>query len=568
MSCNGDETLREVEVEVDEGDACDGPMVRWERFFPRVSFRVLLVESDDSSRQVIAALLRKCSYKVAAVSDGLKAWEVLKGTPNGIDLILTEMELPSISGFALLTLIMEHDSCKNIPVIMMSSNDSVNMVYKCMMRGAADFLVKPVRRNELQNLWQHVWRRQASASSRQGVPDESITQQKVEGLLDNDLPITLSNGACTRENEECNDKGNDALSNTYAEASDNNDAIINGSGEVRDLIGTFQNHSTKSGINLSETTGTSENDSCPRLDLSLRRYDDSRAYQDTTVDERRHVLHQSNASAFSRYKSIQPVPHKQTRAQPREHEGSSDKHMSSSVQPNSFYNSISRLDTQKSSVCQASSELVEGEFPLSAPQLRMFPVTVQVKGVRLDHTCTSYCSSFHPSHYNQTGATSTPSPESAGQREFLSRIMQVPDPNVSSCSNQTAPMQDRNLDTMEHMRNASYANERSQNSSLCNGALSRLNSFGCGSACGSNGSGNPVTECKADGTLMQDENTNRSLQREAALTKFRQKRKDRCFEKKVRYESRKKLAEQRPRVKGQFVRQVPTNPSITPRAGI
>lgn len=33
------------------------------------------------------------------------------------------------------------------------------------------------------------------------------------------------------------------------------------------------------------------------------------------------------------------------------------------------------------------------------------------------------------------------------------------------------------------------------------------------------------------------------------------KRKDRCFDKKVRYESRKKLAEQRPRVKGQFVRQ-------------
>lgn len=54
---------------------------------------------------------------VAAVSDGLKAWEVLKGRSHNIDLILTEVELPSISGFALLTLIMEHQVCKNIPVI-------------------------------------------------------------------------------------------------------------------------------------------------------------------------------------------------------------------------------------------------------------------------------------------------------------------------------------------------------------------------------------------------------------------------------------------------------------------
>ncbi|KAK8559991.1 hypothetical protein V6N13_061391 [Hibiscus sabdariffa] len=42
--------------------------------------------------------------------------------------------------------------------------------------------------------------------------------------------------------------------------------------------------------------------------------------------------------------------------------------------------------------------------------------------------------------------------------------------------------------------------------------------------------------------------------REAALIKFRQKRKERCFDKKIRYVNRKTLAERRPRVRGQFVR--------------
>lgn len=129
-------------------------------------------------------------WAVTAVPDGLKAWEILRGRPHNIDLILTEVDLPSISGFALLTLIMEHEICKNIPVIsmictyhwlifylrlfinfkfcaycfhyaVMSSQDSVSTVYKCMLRGAADYLVKPLRRNELRNLWQHVWRRQS-----------------------------------------------------------------------------------------------------------------------------------------------------------------------------------------------------------------------------------------------------------------------------------------------------------------------------------------------------------------------------------------------------------------------
>lgn len=46
-------------------------------------------------------------------------------------------------------------------VAVMSSQDSINTVYKCMTRGVSDYLVKPIRKNELRNLWQHVWRRQS-----------------------------------------------------------------------------------------------------------------------------------------------------------------------------------------------------------------------------------------------------------------------------------------------------------------------------------------------------------------------------------------------------------------------
>lgn len=39
-----------------------GPIVRWERFLPLRSLKVLLVENDDSTRHVVSALLHNCSY--------------------------------------------------------------------------------------------------------------------------------------------------------------------------------------------------------------------------------------------------------------------------------------------------------------------------------------------------------------------------------------------------------------------------------------------------------------------------------------------------------------------------
>lgn len=46
----------------------------------------------------------------------------------------------------------------------MSSHDAMGIVFKCLSKGAVDFLVKPIRKNELKNLWQHVWRRCHSVS--------------------------------------------------------------------------------------------------------------------------------------------------------------------------------------------------------------------------------------------------------------------------------------------------------------------------------------------------------------------------------------------------------------------
>ncbi|KAH9700957.1 Two-component response regulator-like PRR37 [Citrus sinensis] len=158
-----------------------GSVIRWERFLPTRSLKVLLVENDDSTRHVVSALLRNCSYEVTAVANSLHAWKILEDLTNHIDIVLTEVDMPVVSGIGLLCKIMTHKTLKNIPVIMMSPKDSMGIVFKCLSKGAVDFLVKPIRKNELKNLWQHVWRRCHSSSgsgSGSGSGSESGTQTK------------------------------------------------------------------------------------------------------------------------------------------------------------------------------------------------------------------------------------------------------------------------------------------------------------------------------------------------------------------------------------------------------
>lgn len=177
-----------------------GPIICWDRFLPFRSLKVLLVENDDSTRHVVSALLRNCSYEVTAVANGFQAWKVLEDLTNQIDLVLTEVALPFISGIGLLYKITNHRNFNNIPVIMMSSHDSMGIVFNCLSKGAVDFLVKPIRKNELKNLWQHVWRRCHSSS---GSGSESGTQTK----------------RCTKS------KGNDEYENNTG----NSDELENGS---------------------------------------------------------------------------------------------------------------------------------------------------------------------------------------------------------------------------------------------------------------------------------------------------------------------------------------------------
>ncbi|KAM3340308.1 two-component response regulator-like APRR7 isoform X1 [Capsicum galapagoense] len=190
-------------VKLQEQQQSQGSAACWQQFLHVTSIKVLLVENDDSTRHIVSALLRNCNYEVIEAANGLQAWKILENLTNHIDLVLTEVVMPCLSGLCLLCKIMSHYTRKTIPVIMMSSYDSMGLVFKCLSKGAVDFLVKPIRKNELKNLWQHVWRRCHSSS---GSGSESGTQTQKSIKSKSSEKSENNSGSNDRE-----DNGNDGL---------------------------------------------------------------------------------------------------------------------------------------------------------------------------------------------------------------------------------------------------------------------------------------------------------------------------------------------------------------------
>ncbi|KAF8390576.1 hypothetical protein HHK36_025103 [Tetracentron sinense] len=162
--------------------------------FP-IGLRVLVVDDDPTWLKILEKMLKKCSYEgnvtyfmlliewgdymffavVAVVVDidlgfteiavvvdmttcclARDALNTLRQSKNGFDIIISDVNMPDMDGFKLL----EHVGLEmDLPVIMMSVDGEASRVMKGVQHGACDYLLKPVRMKELQNIWQHVLRK-------------------------------------------------------------------------------------------------------------------------------------------------------------------------------------------------------------------------------------------------------------------------------------------------------------------------------------------------------------------------------------------------------------------------
>jgi class 3 adenylate cyclase/CheY-like chemotaxis protein len=104
------------------------------------SSRIVVVDDNESSRDILSRRLTHAGHQVVTASDGRAALAMMTVDPP--DLVLLDIMMPGMSGFEVLCRLKADPRTAVIPVIMISALDEIDSVVRCIEAGAEDFLGK------------------------------------------------------------------------------------------------------------------------------------------------------------------------------------------------------------------------------------------------------------------------------------------------------------------------------------------------------------------------------------------------------------------------------------------
>ncbi|MBA0751233.1 hypothetical protein Gogos_000172 [Gossypium gossypioides] len=156
-------------------------------------FHVLAVDDTLIDRKLIEKLLKTSSYQVTAVDSGTKALEFLGLNNNDhqdveVNLIITDYCMPGMTGYDLLRKIKESSSFKDIPVVIMSSDNIPSRINRCLEGGAEEFFLKPVQLSDVNKLRPHLMKRTQTSVNKRKAMDEIVSPDRTRARY-NELEV-------------------------------------------------------------------------------------------------------------------------------------------------------------------------------------------------------------------------------------------------------------------------------------------------------------------------------------------------------------------------------------------
>src|SRR5208282_1705214 len=107
----------------------------------RASGSLLIVDDNEANRALLARRLRRQGYTVSLAENGRQALEKLRA--RRFDLVLLDVIMPEMGGYHVLEKMKQDPLLRHVPVIMISALDDLEMLARCIEKGAEDYLSKP-----------------------------------------------------------------------------------------------------------------------------------------------------------------------------------------------------------------------------------------------------------------------------------------------------------------------------------------------------------------------------------------------------------------------------------------
>ena len=105
---------------------------------------ILAIDDNVNNTDILKKRLERLGNMVMTANDGKEGIIALMSHGKDIDLILLDIVMPEMNGFEVLKHIKGSKEFNNIPVIMISSMDDKDSIYRCIKMGADDYVTKPL----------------------------------------------------------------------------------------------------------------------------------------------------------------------------------------------------------------------------------------------------------------------------------------------------------------------------------------------------------------------------------------------------------------------------------------
>lgn len=103
---------------------------------------ILLAEDSTFFRNQVKKFIEECGYMVIAAEDGQEAWELLQEKADTIRLLVTDIEMPRLDGYALSRTIKEDSRFSNLPIIAVTTRAGNDDIAKGKSAGIDDYQIK------------------------------------------------------------------------------------------------------------------------------------------------------------------------------------------------------------------------------------------------------------------------------------------------------------------------------------------------------------------------------------------------------------------------------------------